>query len=276
MKLAFIGCGAAGRPMAIAWREAGHELGAIVCRTPATSAEAARAIGGGTPGGDPRDADVVVFATPDDSIASAAAAHALRADQVALHLSGAHPSTLLAPTGARVASLHPLCAFASATAEIRLSETHFFVEGGAGAVEVAEQLARDVGPHVARIQTANKLLYHAGAAIASNYVVTLLAIARELFGDAGVEPEPALAALTQLARGAVDNVGRVGLPAALTGPAARGDVELVSAHLDVLGGELRALYQHLLTATLPLAYAKGGAGAEALKAMRALVERPMR
>jgi len=69
-------------------------------------------MGAGVPDGPLDDADVVVFATPDDVLAPVAARHRLAPSQVALHLSGAHPSTVLAPTGARAASLHPLCPFA--------------------------------------------------------------------------------------------------------------------------------------------------------------------
>ena len=106
MRIAFVGCGSAGRPLGVAWARAGHEIGAVVCRT--SAADAVAVLGQGTPGGDLTDADVVVFATPDDVLAAAAKEHTLRAEQVALHLSGAHASTILAPTGARTASLHPL------------------------------------------------------------------------------------------------------------------------------------------------------------------------
>ena len=266
MRIAFVGCGAAGRPLGLAWIRAGHSIGAVVCQ--ASSEEAVGVLGQGTPGGSLDDADVVVFATPDDVIAEAAAAHPLRADQVALHLSGAHPSTVLEPTGARTASLHPLRAFADVEGALAaLPETWFFTEGD----PLAEQLATDLGGHLARISTGGKLRYHAGAAIASNYLVTLLSTARDLFMDAGVEPDAALAALVALARGAVDNVARVGLPHALTGPAARGDEGLVQAHIDALPDETRDLYLALLAATIPVARAKGSLGGDAERALRAML-----
>jgi predicted short-subunit dehydrogenase-like oxidoreductase (DUF2520 family) len=265
MRIAFVGCGAAGRPLGIAWRRAGHGIGAVLARRSAK--DAVRALGAGVPGGSLDDAAVVVFATPDDALAEAARAHPLRAGQVAIHLSGAHPSTILAPTGARTAGLHPLRAFADLDADF--SRTWCFVEGEA--TDVAERLARDLGAKVARIATERKALYHAAAAIASNYTVTLLAVARDLFREAGVEEAHALEALVQLVRGAVDNVGRVGLPKGLTGPAARGDVDVIRAHLDALEGERRELYARLLEATLPLARAKGGLSREAEKDLRALL-----
>lgn len=270
MRIAFVGCGAAGRPLGVAWRRKGHAIGAVHART--SAAEAVRVLGDGVPDGPLTDADVVVFATPDDALVDAARRHPLTPGQVALHLSGAHPSTILAPTGARTASLHPLCPFADLEQSLAaLPGTYFFVEGDA--VETAERLARDLGPHVSRIATDGKVLYHAGAAIASNYVVTLLGLARELLAQAGVDEEHALGALVSLARGAVDNVGRVGVARGLTGPAARGDAELIARHVEALPDQARTLYLKLLEATLPIARAKGGLSAEAETALRSYCAR---
>ncbi|MGQ0612643.1 MAG: Rossmann-like and DUF2520 domain-containing protein [Planctomycetaceae bacterium] len=269
MRIAFVGCGAAGRPLGIAWRRAGHALGAVICRR--SAGEAVRAMGGGGAGGDLREADVVVFATPDDALDAAARAHRLRPDQVAIHLSGAHPSTLLASTGARTAGLHPLRAFAELEASLRgLPGTFCFVEGAA--VEVAERLARDAGGVPVRIETGRKLLYHAGATVASNYLVTLLDWGARLLTRAGVARERGEEALLALMRGALDNAQALGLPQALTGPAARGDAALVADHLQALAGEERALYRALLWATLPLAKGKGALGDDAERALRRLAE----
>ncbi|MHC4134938.1 MAG: Rossmann-like and DUF2520 domain-containing protein [Planctomycetota bacterium] len=270
MRIAFVGCGAAGRPLGVAWRRNGHAIGAVHART--SAAEAVRVLGAGVPNGPVDDADVVVFATPDDALAEVARRHILAPAQVALHLSGAHPSTILAPTGARTASLHPLCPFADLEPSLAaLPDSYFFVEGDA--VETAERLARDLGPHVSRIATQDKVLYHAGAAIASNYVVTLLGLARELLTQAGVDEEHALGALVRLARGAVDNVSHVGVARGLTGPAARGDVELIARHVEALPDPTRALYLKLLEATLPIARAKGGLSDKAEAALRSYCAR---
>ena len=267
MRIGFVGCGAAGRPLGVAWRRKGHAIGGVRCRR--TSAEAVRVLGAGVPDGSLEDADVVVFATPDDALESAAREHALRPEQVALHLSGAHPSTVLAPTGARTAGLHPLCAFADLeTALATLPRAFVFVEGDA--VETAERLARDLGGRVSRIATKDKLLYHAGAAIAANYSVTLLSAARDLFRKAGVEEGLALEALLQLMRSALDGVARAGIPKGLTGPAARGDVSLVASQAVALPEDLRRLDLVLLDATIPFARAKGALSPEAEAALRRL------
>jgi predicted short-subunit dehydrogenase-like oxidoreductase (DUF2520 family) len=54
----------------------------------------------------------------------------------------------------------------------------------------------------------------------------------------------------------------------LTGPAARGDVELIARHIGALAEPTRALYLKLLEATLPIARAKGDLSNEAETALR--------
>jgi predicted short-subunit dehydrogenase-like oxidoreductase (DUF2520 family) len=85
-------------------------------------------------------------------------------------------------------------------------------------------------------------LYHAGAAIASNYLVTLHAVASELFEEAGAPPE----ALVPLMRRTIENGFE------LTGPIARGDWETVEAHRRAIRSvrpELEPVYEVLAEAT---------------------------
>jgi len=264
VKIAFVGCGAAGRALARLWLRAGHEIGAIHARTHA--AEAVAAIGGGVIDGPLDDADVVVFGTPDDVLAEIAASTRLVSNQVAIHLSGAHPSTLLDPTGARTAGLHPLCAFAAL--DVDLTGKWCFVEGDAA--DVAERLAKDLGARVGRIDTEGKSLYHASAAIASNYLVTLFEWAHRSMGKAGVAGEEGADALLALMQGALENVRSQGVPMSLTGPAARGDIAVVRSHLDALPEAEKPLYKALLRATIPIALDKGTLGETAARELRDL------
>jgi predicted short-subunit dehydrogenase-like oxidoreductase (DUF2520 family) len=64
------------------------------------------------------------------------------------------------------------------------------------------------------------VLYHAGAAVASNYLVTLHRVASDLLRAAGAPPE----ALVPLMRRTIENGFE------LTGPIQRGDWETVERH----------------------------------------------
>ena len=105
---------------------------------------------------------------------------------------------------------------------------------------------------------------------ASNYVVTLAAVAGRLAGEAGVGSDEALSLYLPLLRGAAGNLD-AGPPAALTGPIARGDLATIAAHLEALGPDDRELYCRLGLATLAVAIAAGlsdeaAAGVKALLA----------
>jgi predicted short-subunit dehydrogenase-like oxidoreductase (DUF2520 family) len=87
-----------------------------------------------------------------------------------------------------------------------------------------------------------RVLYHAGAAMASNFLVTLHRAASQLLDRAGAPPE----ALLPLMRRTIDNGFE------LTGPIARGDSSTVDAHLAAIRAsapELEPLYRALAGAT---------------------------
>lgn len=74
-----------------------------------------------------------------------------------------------------------------------------------------------------------------------------------------------------LVRGTVDNIARLGSAAALTGPLARGDLETIRAHLDVLerfDPELARLYGDVSLWGLRLVRERGEVPEETVEEMR--------
>jgi predicted short-subunit dehydrogenase-like oxidoreductase (DUF2520 family) len=106
-------------------------------------------------------------------------------------------------------------------------------------------------------------LYHAAAVVGSNYLVALAAAASRMLGEAGVEEADTLPALLPLMRGTLDNIERLGVSAALTGPIARGDADTVRLHLARLSAADRVLYCGLGLELLRLARASGMDGQRA-------------
>jgi len=186
------------------------------------------------------DAGLVLICVPDDAIAEVAAG--VRVGPWVGHVSGATPLTALEPHSRRF-SLHPLQTFTRARGPEQL-------DGAWGAVTAESDEARAVGRWLAEtlglqpftLDDAARPLYHAGAAIASNYLVTLHAVASELFLAAGAPPE----ALVPLMRRTIENGFE------LTGPIERGDWETVEAHRRAIRAarhELEPLYDVLAEAT---------------------------
>jgi predicted short-subunit dehydrogenase-like oxidoreductase (DUF2520 family) len=196
-----------------------------------------------TSGRDPTaDADLVLLAVPDATIPEIA--QRVPIGPWLAHVSGATSLRALDPHERRF-SVHPLQtlthergpeqldgAWAAVTAET--DEAH------AAAVWLAETL----GLRPFDVADADKPLYHAGAAMASNFLVTLHAAAVRLLEESHAPPEALLPLMTRT----IEN-GFV-----LTGPIARGDWSTVEAHLRALeerAPDLVPLYRALAEATRP-------------------------
>jgi len=265
MDISVVGAGRVGTALAVLWQRTGHRILAVAGG--AATAERAAAHLPGVPVLDDasaaRDAEVVLIATPDDAIATACAqiAPALRPGAAVIHASGATGLDALgAAAGTRTLSLHPLqtCPTVEAAVE-RIPGAAFAVtaldeEGFA----LGERLALDAGGRPFRLADEAKPLYHAAAVFASNYLVTVTALAEELERAAGV-PDP-LDALAPLQAATLANVERVGPAAALTGPAVRGDAATVQKNLEALAthapGAVRP-YVALADLALELAHHSG-------------------
>ncbi len=278
--IGFIGAGKVGTALASLLHAGGVQVAAIAGRTQADGRRPrfAHALAEGLDkkvvsdiAGTVAKSSIVFLTVPDDAIEplckQIATSGGWRAGQGVVHCSGALPSSILQSAkdaGALVASFHPLQTFASLEAAIaHLPGSTFAIEGDPELVSQLDKFVELLGGNALHLHPGEKTLYHAAAAIASNYTVTLAALASELLVQEGIVPDrdAALHYLMPLLRGTVDNLDTLGLPTALTGPLARGDVGTVSRHLKALEGcapELAHLYRHLARLTLPLAQEKGG------------------
>ncbi|MEO5799532.1 MAG: Rossmann-like and DUF2520 domain-containing protein [Gemmatimonadales bacterium] len=208
---------------------------------------------------------LVIIAVPDDVIGSVAARLATSAilgpGYVVMHTSGLHGEAALSPlrdSGAALGSLHPLQAIAEGQLDPAiLRGTPAIVEGDLRAVTVARELAESFGMSpVLELTAAGKVSYHAGAVIASNYLVVLVELAERL-ARAGGAGEGADQLFQPIMRRTLANIAAQGSVAALTGPIRRGDVGTVAAHLAVLQGNEREIYIALGREALDIARTAG-------------------
>lgn len=193
---------------------------------------------------DESDPELVLLCVPDRAIGDAAAASS--PGPWVAHVSGATPLAALAPHVRRF-GVHPLQTFTTRRGPEQ-------IDGAWGAVTaeteearvVATWLAETLGLRPFPLADENRAAYHAGAAIASNYLVTLRQAAGSLLEAAGAPPE----ALDPLMRRTIDNDFE------LTGPIQRGDWETVERHREAIREacpELEPLYEVLASATAAVA-----------------------
>jgi predicted short-subunit dehydrogenase-like oxidoreductase (DUF2520 family) len=186
------------------------------------------------------DAQLVLLCVPDTAIPEVAGS--ISPGPWIAHVSGATPLAALDPHTRRF-SMHPLQTFTRSRGPEQLDGAFAAVTAETpDARERGFWLARTLGLEPFELDDDARPLYHAGAAIASNYLVTLHRVASELLRAAGAPPET----LVPLMRRTIENGFE------LTGPVERGDWDTVEAHRRAIrdtAPELEPLYDVLAEAT---------------------------
>jgi predicted short-subunit dehydrogenase-like oxidoreductase (DUF2520 family) len=168
------------------------------------------------------DGELRLLCVPDGAIGDAA--RAIEPGPWIAHVSGATPLSALDPHVRRF-SVHPLQTLVRSRGPEQLDGAWAALTAETpDAASRAAWLSETLGLHGFALADDRRALYHAGAAIASNYLVTLYRAASQLLGDAGAPPR----ALVPLMRRTIDNDFE------LTGPSARGDWGTVERHLDAV------------------------------------------
>jgi predicted short-subunit dehydrogenase-like oxidoreductase (DUF2520 family) len=179
-----------------------------------------------------------LLCVPDRAIAEVA--RALEPGPWVAHVSGGTPLAALDPHVERF-SVHPLQTLTLARGPEQL-------DGAWGAVTAESDdaqaralwLAETLGLRPFALADDKRASYHAGAAIASNFLVTLHRAASQLFEDADAPPE----ALVPLMERTIEN------DFDLTGPISRGDWETVERHRSALRGSgFEQAYEALVEVT---------------------------
>ncbi|MCA0177486.1 MAG: DUF2520 domain-containing protein [Proteobacteria bacterium] len=249
-----IGAGRVGPVLARLWQQAGVlRVQGVAARHLVSAQNATAFIGSGLACTDLAElppAELWLVAVPDDQITAVATQLAAQphVPAAAWHCSGFLPSCALAPLAAagwQVGSVHPALSFADRDAALaQFAGTVCAVEGDDRAFAAVSA----IGGRPFALRAEAKPLYHAAAVWASNFQPVLDAVAQGLWRHIGMPPDLVAPLAQGFAQRAVDNVGQLGAQAALTGPAARGDLAVVQAEIQALAAldsDLAAAYAAL-------------------------------
>jgi predicted short-subunit dehydrogenase-like oxidoreductase (DUF2520 family) len=187
----------------------------------------------------------LIIAVSDDAIidvserlAGALPAPESRSAYAAVHTSGAlssHDLLALQRAGFSTGSLHPLISIADPlTGAGDLSGAYFCLEGQRGARRFGKDLVSTLGARSFSIKTENKPLYHAAAVMTSGNMVALFDIALEMIKACGLSENQSRTILLPLVESTVSNLKSGPTSRALTGAFARGDLQTVIRHLQIL------------------------------------------
>ena len=261
--------------LAYLWRSAGtFEIQDVLTTSLPSAQGACTQIGGGNPVASltaMRSADVWMIGVQDAQIAATAKAMAQavgnqsaahNADCVVFHCSGALSSSLLEPLAAlgwRTASAHCILSFASTTTAIaQFPGTACALEGDSTALACLRPSFECIGAQCFDVAGDQKLIYHAAAVFATNFLPVLQKLAEDAWCASGV-PSALLPGLrAALLNNAVANILRTGPQGALTGPAARGDTAAIarqSVAVNAWDAQAGAAYDALSALALRMANA---------------------
>lgn len=265
-RVAIVGAGNFGSALALALRQAGYVIEAVIARVRGEAVrdeslkraqKLAKIVGARVPHDLSRvRAELIWFCLPDAEIARAAKSLAKKIEwkgRVALHSSGALTSDeleVLRRPGAAVASVHPLMTFVQGSRP-SLAGVSFAVEGDQAAMRAARRIVKAVGGRAYSIRKKDKAAYHAWGTFASPLFTALLATSEQVAALAGVNRKAAKQRMIPILRQTLANYAAFGAAGGFSGPIVRGDVDTVKRHLRVLRGTPAAeVYSALARAAL--------------------------
>jgi predicted short-subunit dehydrogenase-like oxidoreductase (DUF2520 family) len=268
LKLGFIGAGTVGNALAIRLNEKGYPVVGVYSRTRASAEKLAQAVKDCHVCASNQElanmADLVFITTPDAAIPTVVSEIRWHQGQSVVHCSGADSAETLSPArkfGAQIGAFHPLQTFASVKQAIdNIAGSTFSIEAEEPLKTILKELTEALNGTFIELKASDKVVYHAAAVIACNYLVTLVKLADDLWQTFGVPRDQATKALLPLLRGTLNNIAGVGVPQCLTGPIARGDVGTVKKHIEALRKEapdVLSTYCELGLQTIHVALAKG-------------------
>jgi predicted short-subunit dehydrogenase-like oxidoreductase (DUF2520 family) len=274
-----VGAGPVGLTLGIALSRAGWPVGAVASRdagrrarfraqvpTVRAFAEAAALVD---------DVELIVLAVPDDVITPLAATLRLYAGQAIVHTSGLLGAEALTPAlaaGTQAGAFHPLVAFADLDRALAaLHGATIAIEGDDDLASHLAEMAEAIGGTPVRLAPGGKAAYHAAAVLAAGGVDALLDTIREVANALGLDEAGALRIYLPLVEQTLANARALGIDAALTGPATRGDAGTIAAHTRALAAGAPAtlpVYRALLARDIEIAARRGALSPEATERLR--------
>ncbi|MFT5289669.1 MAG: putative short-subunit dehydrogenase-like oxidoreductase (DUF2520 family) [Planctomycetota bacterium] len=234
--------------------------------------------------------DAVLFAVAEDTLGQLAKRLCLEVEalpddaanpcsRIALHTSGSRGPEALAALqagGWATGQMHPAAAV-SATAEPTIAPgTWWGISGAAPATDLATHLVPALGGHCLRLAHGSANAYHLAANLVAGGAVALVDLGLSALGAAADQTE-GRRALAALLASVARNLDSASAAEVLTGPQARGAVDVVEAHLELtgaLGPELDQVYRMLAQRMVALARGRGDGEPGRLDAIERLLDRP--
>lgn len=192
---------------------------------------------------------IFILAVSDDVIQEIAQELVLPPNSILAHTSGSQPLSILGYASTlNIGVFYPLQTF-SKSQKIDFKDVPIFVESENSATEkVLMAMGKAISNNVRKVTSEKRKAIHVSAVFASNFTNHMLTLSSELMENHGLDWD----VLKPLIAETVNKALAIGPQRAQTGPARRGDVEILDKHLAFLNDDQRVaevyriISQHIL------------------------------
>lgn len=223
MRIALIGRGRVATHMGKALLKAGHKVVSVNSRTLAEL---------------PQDADVYIIAVKDSALQEVISKVTKgREGQLFLHTAGSMPLSVFEGYADNAGVLYPMQTF-SMDREVDFREIPLFIEGADPRIRA---VAESLSAHVYELSTADRKYLHLAAVFACNFANHCYTLAADVLQKKGLPFDVMLPLVDETAR----KVHELHPTEAQTGPAVRGDQNVMQAQAALLDGKAKEIYELL-------------------------------
>jgi predicted short-subunit dehydrogenase-like oxidoreductase (DUF2520 family) len=174
---------------------------------------------------------IFIIAVSDDALQEVAQKIVLPDDAIVVHTSGSQPLSILDDAGSQnMGVFYPLQTFSKAK-KVDFKSTPIFIESESSDVEkVLMKMAKAISGNVKRINSEERKALHIAAVFASNFSNHMLTIAKEIAKQNDLD----FNVLKPLIAETLNKSLEIGPEKSQTGPAVRGDFEILERHMEFL------------------------------------------
>lgn len=173
-----------------------------------------------------------------------------RGDKLFLHTAGSMPMSCFEGKALRYGVFYPMQTF-SKTKDVDFERIPVFIEGNSIETEdVIRSLANKLTQRVIRLSSADRKYLHLAAVWACNFTNYCYTVASDILGEHGIPFDVMLPLINET----TEKIQKISPKEAQTGPAVRGDRNVMSKQLELMNGkeDLQELYKMLSKGINPL------------------------
>ena len=197
------------------------------------------------------EADIYIFSVKDSVLCELISeACKGRGDKLFLHTAGSMPMSCFEGKALHYGVFYPMQTFSKAK-DVDFERIPVFIEGNSIETEdVIRSLANKLSQRVIRLSSADRKYLHLAAVWACNFTNYCYTVASDILGEHGIPFDVMLPLINET----TEKIQKISPKEAQTGPAARGDRNVMSKQLELMNGkeDLQELYQMLSKGINPL------------------------